>query len=653
MNRGIYTFIASIAAILIIQSTWCACMAEEKKSEISLRETIKDTALYDLKNRQVVIKGSAADPSKNRVYLRVTNSDGDTYTSSAAVINGKFKRIFPSGFRGAKLSKPCMLFIDASYTRDFDNSSLNNPNAEAAVLVYDSKGKELPDMPTAFTNDLLDSDGKTDKSSKEWNAVSKLMNLYMKSKGAYLANVGRNDFDLANPKDFDYYKNNIALYDFDNRDRDWNTPLGNRPARNFWKSVWNTWFNSSNNHPLDGDKNNNNPSNYTPYAFSNDYSDILIMYIMRQQHIVPMDDNLRAMCIEGTRNLLAMQHKEPSNFALVDHRGMQENYTAGAFRYGMFVNGDYLTEGKGWFYNPAFLDYIHGGVLNGRCVWAMGEALKTNPDSPIADELKSAIALSAKFCLNDALKYGYAKKTANGNVYWRDAGEHAYLVIGLVAACSVDPDYIAFTREDGKQVSIRDAAVSSLNALTDLNKPHNQWEIYPNTDSMSIAALADGYELLKNHPDADKWLKTASDAADAWLNAKVPESEFSGTPVNFGLRIAPDEMTYNWSCIAPDGWKDRNFIFLYQTGHWIHALSRLYAATNNQAYLDRAEAMVSYLCGDNPFGVRLLNETGGVYNWVEDSNGDGVEDYMKQDMYPESTAFNQIGIMHLMRLFIK
>jgi hypothetical protein len=47
--------------------------------------------------------------------------------------------------------------------------------------------------------------------------------------------------------------------------------------------------------------------------------------------------------------------------------------------------------------------------------------------------------------------------------------------------------------------------------------------------------------------------------------------------------------------------------------------------------------------------VRLFNELGGVYNWVDDMDGDGVEDFLKQDQYPESTAFCQIGIFHLMR----
>ena len=57
--------------------------------------------------------------------------------------------------------------------------------------------------------------------------------------------------------------------------------------------------------------------------------------------------------------------------------------------------------------------------------------------------------------------------------------------------------------------------------------------------------------------------------------------------------------------------------------------------------------MVSYLCGDNPWRVRVFNEIGGVCNWVDDTDGDGIEDELKQDLYPESTCFCQIGIMRL------
>ena len=65
-----------------------------------------------------------------------------------------------------------------------------------------------------------------------------------------------------------------------------------------------------------------------------------------------------------------MQHREAANFALPDTAGKREHYTAGAFRYGLFENGEFMTEGKGWFYNPRFRDYADGGVLNGRAVWA-------------------------------------------------------------------------------------------------------------------------------------------------------------------------------------------------------------------------------------------------------------------------------------------
>ena len=71
----------------------------------------------------------------------------------------------------------------------------------------------------------------------------------------------------------------------------------------------------------------------------NDYADVLITYLMRRQPgaaaAAPLDDNLDAVCREGLENLLAMQHRDPSNFALRDVHGKRETYAVGAFRYGM------------------------------------------------------------------------------------------------------------------------------------------------------------------------------------------------------------------------------------------------------------------------------------------------------------------------------
>ena len=57
--------------------------------------------------------------------------------------------------------------------------------------------------------------------------------------------------------------------------------------------------------------------------------------------------------------------------------------------------------------------------------------------------------------------------------------------------------------------------------------------------------------------------------------------------------------------------------------------------------------MVSDLCGHNAWQARLFNELGAVYNWTDDANRDGVQDQLRQDLYPESTAFCQIGILRL------
>ena len=316
-------------------------------------------------------------------------------------------------------------------------------------------------------------------------------------------------------------------------------------------------------------------------------------------------------------------------------------YTVGAFRYGMFENGDFLTEGKGWFYNPKFRDYAHGGVLNGRAVWALGEALRHDPRGPQAAALRDAVAVGLKFCLHDGLAGGYTKTTCLGNAYWRDAGEHAYLVLGMLAACEVAPDLPVRLGETAAPGLLKKLCAEALTALVDLEKPAHHWTIYPNVDSMAIAALAQGARLLPHEPAAARWRDTAVHVADAWLAAKVDARECAGPPVHFGLRTAPDRMTYIW----PGA--DRARFFYYQSGHWIHALADLHALTGDARYRQRAEAMVSYLCGHNPWQVRLFNELGGVYNWTDDANRDGVQDQLRQDMYPESTAFCQIGILRL------
>jgi len=89
--------------------------------------------------------------------------------------------------------------------------------------------------------------------------------------------------------------------------------------------------------------------------------------------------------------------------------------------------------------------------------------------------------------------------------------------------------------------------------------------------------------------------------------------------------------------------------FYYQDGHWIQALADVYALTGDVRYRARAEAIISYLCGNNPWQMRIFNELGAVYNWTDDTDGDGIEDLVRQDMYPESTAFCQIGILHFLR----
>lgn len=616
--------------------------------DIDLRETLRPSALKDIRNGGVSITGKVRDLSLNEITLRVTNSLGKTYLTHTVVHSEAFRVVYPKDFPSAPPITPCVLFVDALPSRSLTPDS-SKRSAEITLVAYDSRKQRIPDYPTAFMTDLRDRNGKLDANSTKWRIMQPLINLYMRSYGAQLAGVGKPDFDINLPTDFATFKSSLALYDFDGRDKDWLSAQKNRPKRTFWKSVWSNWFNSSNDHPLDGNPANQNPANYMPYAFTNDFADLLITHLLRFRLTTPSEDNLSTICSEALENLLAWQNREPANFALLDKSGHQENYTAGAFRYGLFVNGDFMTEGNGWFYNPAFHDYAGGGVLNGRAVWALGEGLRAEPVGTLAKKVKEALILALQFCLNDGFTGGYTKRTPQGNIYWRDAGEHAYLTLGILNACAVMPNKIVLRPTEMPPLTLQEVCTQSLNALIDLQKPEGQWAVYPNVDSMAITALVEGASILPNHPNAKRWLQAAEKAAAGWLNVRVNPTEFQNPSIHFGLRLTPETMTYRWAHLDAKSWANRNYLFFYQSGHWIHALARLYTLTGNTRYRQRAEAMVGYLCGDNPWGVRLLNEMGGVYNWVEDRNSDGIEDYLKQDMYPESTAFTLIGLFHLLK----
>ena len=640
------SFLSVAAAFLLAPGV--SAGAAQVDAPITLHDTVRPSALHDARRKEVIIRGRVRRGLAATVRIRVTTSHGVSSIAQADARSGRFQSRYPQDFVAAPPLATCFLFVDATTDADFGCPPPTGNRAEATLLVFDGRRGLLPEFPSAFTSDLLDRRGRTDATCAEWPTIRTLVNLYMRSRAAHLCGLGRRNFDLARRADLAFFKNNLTLYEFDRRDRDWSGPLSRRVRRTFWQSVWNTWFNASNNNPTDGNDANGDPSNYVPYAFTNDFADILTCYLMRLDLPGALDDNLDAICREGIANLLAMQHRDEGNFARPDRKGRQHTYTTGAFRYGMFENGEWMTEGTGWFYNPTHSDYLSGGVFNGRAIWTLGEALKRYPRGPMADRIKDAIRIGLRFCLHDALQYGYARRTRGGHAYWYDPGETGYLLLGMLAACEVAPDLRMTWRSDGADPTLRDLCADVLDALVDLVKPHKQWQIYADKDSMAIAAVADAARILPDHPRASRWRRTAIAVGDAWLAARPDPSQYPAPLVHIGQRrTGPDRLSFLW------GWNERSpgrtFIFLYASGHWIHALAKLYGLTGDSRYRERAEAMVSYLCGANPWRVRLLNEIGGVYNWVEDKDGDGIEDELKQDMYPESTAFCQIGINHLMR----
>lgn len=608
---------------------------------VSLVETLRPSPIKSPGSGPIVIQGTTTAADGANILVRVTTSTGDQHIATASVTGGRFACRYPADFPGANPRPPLTLYVDVTTASAFGNADLVRSQAEALLVVSGGAPGEPPDLPLVFTDDFLDAAGHKDREATSWARQRTLVNLFMRSRAAALMHIRQPGFDLDRQPDFQWFQTHASLCDFDHRDRDWTTPLGHRVARGFWQAMWNTWFNRSNDHPWDGDPKNTSQENYRPYAFANDVADLLVLYEMVGRATPVVQDNRSSLREDVVANLLAMQHRGADTFALREPSRKQLHYTAGAFRYGMFETGEFLTEGTGWFANPAFRDFDHGGVLNGRCLWALGTALAANPTGPHAEAIRAAIPLTLKFCLYDALEHGYAGRTKGGRVLWRRPGEHGYLVLGMLAASRVAPDMPIPVGPDATSVPLRQVCVDSLDALVESTLPDGTWSHYANVDAVHIAALASGVLRFPEHPHREAWESAAAASADIWLGLKPVASERTAPTPLFGIR-EKGGMTYYL------GKRELPHFSLYLNGHWLEALAKLFHVSGDIRYRDRARAILAYYCGENPLHVRILSEIGSVNNRVTDRDRDGIEDHLGWDAYPESTAFVQIGLLELL-----
>ena len=622
-----------IAALLGIVAAVHAVADPPAAPRVSLHDSLTPSPLRPASG-PVVIRGRAA-PGVAAVRLRITTGRGTEHLTEAPVQNGAFAVPWPDGFPGAPLAAPGVLHIDATAAA-FDGDAILTDQAEALLVLHGPPGTAPPDLPLPFTDDLLDAAGRRDADAAQFPRLRALVNRFRRGRGAALMGIRQADFDLARPADLTWFREHAALQDFDHRDRDWSSPLGNRPARGFWQAVWDRWFNASNDHPWDGNPENRSPDNFRPYTFANDLADLAVLHTLLGRAAPEAPDNRMRLLRDVMENLLAMQHRSPDNFSLPDARGRREEYTAGAFRYGLFESGEWLTEGKGWFSQPRFRDYAHGGVFNGRALWAMGEYLRAHPQGPLAPRLREAIALTLRFCLHGGLTHGYTVLTRRGLPLWRHPGEHGYLMLGMTAALAVAPD-LPITLDPARPPRpLAAVTADALDALVDDAGSDGTWTDYGDVNAVNIAALAAGALALPTHPHAASWQAAARRAADAWL-ALTPETPAFG-PL-FGDRRG-DRMTF------PSSAGGSRHVDLYKSGHWVHALALLHRLTRNPSHAFRADAVLAWHCGLNPLHVRVLDELGAVNNRVTDTDGDGTVDRLRWDGYPESTAFLQIGLLH-------
>ncbi len=606
---------------------------------VDLRMTLQPSALKSVAEGSVKIRGSAEVVDDATVRVKVTTSLGTTSEAQSRVKGREFSLRYPQDFSQAPALTPMLLYVDATDASEFDGSAEHQ--AEMMLVIVGAKDQAPPDLPQIFTDDFIDVDGNKDQRSAQFTRNRVLTNLFLQSRAARLMHLQRPGFDLQKPEDFGWFKENASLYDFDHRDRDWTQPMCNRVARGFWQAVWNTWFNASNDHPWDGNAANHDQKNFRPYTFANDAADLVVLNRMLGTARPAVADNRQKLVREVTDNILAIQHRSPDNFALKEASGRQEFYTAGAFRYGMFETGEWLTEGKGWFANPDFRDFQYGGVLNGRCLWAMGESLKAEPQGPLAARIREAIPLTLRFCLHHGLEHKYTQLTKSGLPLWGYPGEHAYLLLGMLAAAEVAPELPVILAPDKPAKALQEVCVDALDALLETTLPDGTWIHYANVDATNIAALAEGARVFPKSPNAGKWKAAAVRAADVWLSLKFRPSERTAPTPLIGYR-REGGMTNLL------GQEKHAHIALYINGLWLNALACLHHVTQDSRYLERAKSILNYFCGANPLHVRLLNELGSVNNRLTDSDGDGIEDQIGWDGYPESTAFVQIGLLKLL-----
>ena len=618
-----------LTLLITLSGQWAGVAAA--LPEVDLTPTLRPSAMIAAGAAGVPLRGTTVLADGAKIRLRVTTSAGTSHETTTLARQGSFMVHFPADFQPPALLVPAVLYVDATSAAGFGGPQAAVSQYEITVLV--SVGGIRPELPLVFLDDFIDQAGKKDSASAQWPRNRALTNLFMRSRGAAFMRIQKPAFDLATPADWTWFQESATLYDFAYRDRDWSTPLGNRVAAGFWNAVWPRWFKPSNDHPWDGDASNKSPGNYRPYTFTNDPADLVALCRLN-------GPSSRALVDGVTANILASQHRTTDNFALREATGKQETYTAGAFRYGMFNSGEWLTEGKGWFYHPKFRDFTRGGVLNGRAAWALGESLRVAAPAA-AEDLQTAIALVTKFCLRDALPLKYAYRTPSGKVIWsRTDGEHAYLLMGLLATYQVDPQ-MKLRMGPGESVALRDVCADALDALAEIASPDGSWSRYGNGKAVNVIALADGARHLKDHPRSAVWRTAAMRAADTWLALKFLPSEKRGDSPLFSSRESTGgAMT---SAVTKNS---KPHVSLYMNGHWLHALASMHALTGEVRYRERGERLLGYLCGDNGLRIRLINELGAVCNNVADTDGDGQDDQIFWNAYPESTAFVQIGLLH-------
>lgn len=295
----------------------------------------------------------------------------------------------------------------------------------------------------------------------------------------------------------------------------------------------------------------------------------------------------------------------------------------------------------GQFYNFIFPDltinreghtsYKDHGWWAGRALWALaaGYRFYQERDPQFAKRLRGAVEKLLPWYESHLDKHGQFKEVEGFGVSdWLIKGSSCMTseaVLGLLELYVAEPNDVLAEKVGKLCDGMAAFQVKTEGVLLYGAHPNNvdqpyDWHHWGGRQTMALARAA---RVLKDHPNRDKWLKSARLEADTFftmlLSSHIPEA-ISGAAAKFYPQIA------------------------YGTNTLVLGFLELYRATGEEKYKKMALQAFGWYLGDNPPQVRIYDErTGRCFDDIIDA------DKVNRNSGAESTIEALLAIEELKR----